>query len=228
MENRNNEANCGHSAELMSYLYGELDREESRVFKTHIDTCRSCAAESVEFAGLRESIAEMRAEFQGLPTPPIDIPYRAREVGSEPISIFESIRAFLAGFRAFSVGAAAVFLLAFGVGLYFLTADRGSDLAGGNQNRKNAIASPTVEPTASRTPETVKSETVNPNAPTTPAPVKAADKRVTPEPKPKPETRRTAPNSNKKPKQSAPIFDEGEEEDDTLRLADLFGDIGTE
>ncbi len=72
----NIEKACVHGEEIVSYLYDEMPAAGRKEFETHLLECSSCTH---EFAGL--SLARLEVyewngrEFAKLPTPPIVIPY---------------------------------------------------------------------------------------------------------------------------------------------------------
>lgn len=56
---------CGRENELIAFLYGELDPEETIIFRSHMQECQSCSAELREFTGIRESVVAWRNEALG-------------------------------------------------------------------------------------------------------------------------------------------------------------------
>lgn len=224
-----NESNCGKSGELMSYLYGEIRPDDSQRFERHIGSCESCAAEAASFASLRAAIGDWKSEFEELRTPIIDIPYPVREVASAPVSIFDSVRAFLSFPKLAAVSLALLFISA-GFVFYLSGSDSGSLIAGGNQNRSKAVTSPTAQPASTNVEKSV--EPKSPEIAITtqdPQPEKVSDRRSAPERATKSGPRKVAGNDKKSIKKQPPtLIDEADDEDKSLRLADLFDEIGTE
>ena len=58
-------AGCGRAEELVTYLYGELAGEESRLFRLHLDACGACREELAALGGVREAVGVWRAEALG-------------------------------------------------------------------------------------------------------------------------------------------------------------------
>jgi hypothetical protein len=125
MTNNNNHYHqpCDFSETLVSYLYGEIDAAESLKFQTHLAQCLNCAAELAGFGAVRSQVAEWRLEeFAPMGAPAIELParenYASRANGViitdekvSPQGWFEGIRAFFTpqiaigavGFAAFII-----------------------------------------------------------------------------------------------------------------------------
>lgn len=232
-----NDADCRFAVDVLSYLYGELPVNETGRIETHLVECAGCATEAESFAALRGSLAEWKREFDLMPTPAIRIDEPRSVVSAAPTtSIFDTIRAFLAGFPMLAAtSAAALLVVGFGA-FYLLTLDRNNDVAETSQNR------PKASPTTKSTP-TAKSETVDTTAtvsnvpaktndsPADAKPVKIAERRSKPaaDTPARPNNRKTNVNPPKNDRAQAPTLSEDNgDEDDTLRLADLFDEIGSE
>lgn len=231
------EAGCGSAADVLSYLYGELQANEIGRIESHIATCGVCAAEAEAFSALRGSLADWKREFDLIPTPPIRIEEnRTALPAAGSMSVLESIRAFLAGFPMFAAtSAAALLVVGFGA-FYLLTLDRNNDVAETSQNR------PKASPTASSSPAG-KSEPVDTTASVSNVPSKAKESTTDVKPakaaerQPKSTADKTPRNVNRSTNVSRPkndraqvptLGEESGDEDDTLRLADLFDEIGSE
>jgi len=63
---------CGHSEELVAYLYGESTPVKAELFRRHLDACAACREELAAFGGVREGLGEWRAEVLGS-LPSLDI-----------------------------------------------------------------------------------------------------------------------------------------------------------
>ena len=85
--NKNIEKTCVHGVEIVSYLYDEMPEPGRKVFESHLLNCTACTD---EFAGLslaRLDVYEWNShEFAALPTPFIAIPYE----NTDQVSWFES------------------------------------------------------------------------------------------------------------------------------------------
>ena len=65
----------GHEADLVSYLYGEMDPAARDRFELHLETCDPCAVELGAYADARLGVIEWRRnDFEHLATPAIIIP----------------------------------------------------------------------------------------------------------------------------------------------------------
>jgi hypothetical protein len=252
-EKNGHDPSCNYAVDVVSYLYNEIGGAEKREFESHLTGCNTCSAELASFSGVRSSVNNWRSlAFDPLATPVIDIPF---ETQIEPAPVVAGWRGtILTDFKrlfAFSpwppaaVGFAA---LAIFIGLGFFAFSyfnkTGNDLA-----RNKAVDRPAVSPTV----ESVKgpgevainnsntqpkgddtgSSSVKPAEPEGTA-IKVAATQSTPKNKPV----KTGPDaaSPKKPgdkpstqqNQKAPNLNNyTEEEDKTLRLADLFEEIDT-
>ncbi|MFL6228619.1 MAG: anti-sigma factor family protein [Pyrinomonadaceae bacterium] len=59
---------CGRAEQLVNYLYGESDAEESAGFEQHLSVCAACRDELQAFGQVREAVGAWRAElWQGAP-----------------------------------------------------------------------------------------------------------------------------------------------------------------
>jgi anti-sigma factor RsiW len=223
---------CESHGELLEFLYGELDAGRAGAFRAHLDSCAECGTEVLAFSSLRGSIGVWKSEFDRIGTPLIRIPSPEREVtvvaGSEP-SFVDSVRAFLAGFPALATGSLAIVAFVGGIALYLLFSGGAAEIARDNGNRDTPVATPA--PTASPAGVTVPPKRTEPETAAKPKddprPVKIADKPVNRTTRT--ETRKIAGNERNRPRGSRPTLSgEDDEDDDTIRLADLFDEIGTE
>lgn len=239
---------CGYAGDIVSYLYDEIESGERLKFESHLAGCQSCGTELAAFSNVRSSVIDWRTEeFGWLPTPQIVIPYETVE--ERPVVITARRGTILTDLkRLFSFAPWPPAFAAFGAlavlaGLAFFAViyvnNEGMDVA---DNRK-ATVSPTVEPE--------KNEIVRANSNTSPGPEQAASvppKIVAPENGPqKISVVTTAPKDKNAPvfkdlkapnkpgekntppeKQKAPSLNNyTDDEDTTLRLADLFEEIDT-
>jgi hypothetical protein len=255
MSNFNN--HCDFSEMLMSYLYGEIGAAESDKFKGHLAQCPHCAEELAGFAVLRSQVADWRQEeFAPLSAPAIVLPVATpikQSVKKSPIiitedplsppSLLDSIRAFFTPPVMIGAAGFAAVLLCLGLIFTFMSSQNSP-----NFGDKNLVAS--NAPVKENKPVKIENdgpEKVNDVAKTiTPAPKQiesiAPVKAVAKTSKPVREyagyqiknnvAGRTRPqNTPRQLKQPDTYLDTElykETEDDSLRLADLFGEAGTE
>jgi hypothetical protein len=254
MVNKDNNSACVFSEALISYLYGEIGEREKAGFEAHLQKCGVCAEELSAFGAVRSSINEWRElDFATLQTPAVELPAPEKPAfEAEKISPSRSRLAFLSEFFSFSrswTGAAAAFAaLLICAGLFylsvgFLSENGGKDIS--ENIRKSSVAAtiPDVKPSA-KTPQT---ETAEPrkqirrteSEKIENASVSYANERQNAKTAENVHRRRqnvqTAPSAVKKHAKNAPrnakIQDSelfafrDDEEDESLRLIDLFEEI---
>lgn len=246
---------CRFAEQLIDYLYGESARAEEARIEAHLKTCRSCADEIKAFQTVRSSVLEWRAEeFETLIQPKID---RATIVGVAPtVETNESATRF-GGWRqifsfnpAFAAAAVAILIVCAGVVFFALNFSGNQEVAeiGDVKNAVAPIAAPTAE--NSNRQETRIADDKKPTEKAV-APVQSPlnapaerERRIEP-PKTavkvsdgaKVETVNRRPkDAGEANKKSAPVKkqrvpnlnDAAEDEDDeTIRLADLFAELDT-
>lgn len=244
---------CGFAGDIISYLYDEIDSAEKLKFESHLAGCKVCGAELAAFEGVRSSVIDWRREeFGWLPTPQIVIPYEIAEEAPTIIEVaprstiltdFKRLFSFAPWPPAFTAFGALVVLagLAFFAASY-INSKQGVDLA----DNRNAIVSPTVDP--GKAPVKDEIARTNTNTASSPEQASVTPKNVTPENAPQkisvvtttPKDKNVAapkdPKNSNKPgekntspeKRAAPSLNNyTEDEDTTLRLADLFEEIDT-
>ena len=227
-----NDVNCKHSNEIVPYMYGELARSATSEFEAHLLECQVCTDEFAAMSAARYEVYDWKKlEFDPLATPAIEIPFG----DVVAVSWIEKLRAAFAGSWAMPASAlASVAIVLAIVALFVVSRDQVNELA---QEKGNVLANDNTN-TRKSAPQTVVNEP--PAAPRGPA---ADPEREAPRPtvvKDTPATKRpvnnqptTAPRSSaprQAAKQTPPVprlNDFAEEEDNSLRLAELFEDIDT-
>ena len=227
--------------ELLSYMYGELDGRRSADFESHLQLCDACTAELANVADARLGVIEWRREdFEPLATPVIVLP------AIEPVAavqkggiaaVIESIKNLPAWASAgMALAPAAVLFGVFYFGYFNVPATR-NDVA--TTATAPAAAEKVLEPVATvnngseKTVVAVETNTRDHNAVAAKAQPVAVRRNATPERiaakhfVSQPLRTETA-TAVKTIKKSAPRLSSFDEEDDkSLRLADLFAQIGT-
>ena len=94
MKNEVNTPGCGREDALIAFLYGELNDDESQMFRRHVHDCAACSAELASFQEVRESVVAWRNESLGGVSSP------AAETASLPAAIRQKPSA-LAAWRQF-------------------------------------------------------------------------------------------------------------------------------
>ena len=246
--NNHKNSDCGYAEQLVSYLYDEAGAAESAAFEAHLKSCAACADEMKAFSGVQFSISDWKAnEFDALAAPIIEIPYERAEKTVEVAGIKESwlsgLRNLFSLNRTLSLATASLAVLAVCVGivLFALNARKGNDLA--DSGNKKPVISPTVE----KSPEQSNPTNVQNITPdlkpvieqTKPQPEQAvqpttkkttvvkASQRETPK-----DAKKTVPKKDdvrrNKNNDLPPGVLGDEDEDDTLRLAEIFDEIDTD
>lgn len=66
---------CKHADELIAFLYGELNKVESRAFAQHLQACDLCNQEFAAFSNIRSSVVAWRNESLGRISSRANLPY---------------------------------------------------------------------------------------------------------------------------------------------------------
>jgi hypothetical protein len=76
LDNNHNDSTCAFAEQIVSYLYGEINTQEKGIFEAHLNSCQKCADEFAGFSVVHSSVIQWRnEEFLSLETPLIEIPY---------------------------------------------------------------------------------------------------------------------------------------------------------
>ncbi len=247
-------SSCRFADELVSYLYGEIEANEKIKFEKHLKDCFDCQSEFEGFQFTRASILEWRdEEFSYLPLPSFEVSTKANLSTAES-GISRSWFAVLRNLFSFNPAyamALAIAVVGIGVSFYALNFTKNTETAHLQVNK--IIEKPVVSPTKEvfekpretfdpdKNPDKKSSsafENINPvkeqKRETVVAPIKAAVKvpakaaksnsdnqpiglKESNDKKSSPVKKRQAPNLNQ-------IEDE---EDQSIRLADLFAELDT-
>ncbi len=241
MVNNGNNANCGFSDEIVSYIYDEIGAAERKTFEKHLADCAVCTDEFAAVSNARFSVFEWRREeFEPLATPEFAIPYAEKQH-----EVDEGVSTgFLAGVRGllsisgWPVAVAAGLVICLGLGLVAMNYLGSGQLqiasnasmppvnTPDNTKRDDSAASTKTDPEpVVNTASTGNKDNFEPKA----RPVKAVDIHTA---KPDRQTQssrqrsadRFAVEQNAKPQlRKAPSLSNFDENDDkSLRLSDLF------
>lgn len=244
----NHNGSCEFASELVDYMYGEIAESGRDTFDAHLPDCESCTAELAGISSARLSVMEWRAaEFDSLQTPAIVIPYKNVERYAEQ-GWLASLRGFLASSPGWAAAAAIIPISVVCLGVALFTLDvfgpvevAQQNNAGSNTPRPNQRSgvdgnvarletAPEMEASKHQQDNDITDESVR--APVTSVKV---SERTAPRPR-----KAKADSTHKPPKatdqdqpptrrQRAPRLNNFEdEEDDSLRLADLFAQTDTE
>lgn len=231
--------NCEFESEIVSYIYDELAASARAKFESHLAGCSACTDEFAGISNARFSVFEwQREEFAPLVTPEIVIPYERpvkAVVSTENEGWFAGLRSSLFGLPGLAGAAAAVLVT---VGAVYLAVNYNSV----DEQRAAGVNSPVV---VEQTPVSLPKNDVN-EKPSTNAPRSEVVSTNTPASKeykivrtsnveriPRQIKNLTAESlpptviEKNKPVQKAPALSTLDEDDDrSLRLADLFDEGG--
>lgn len=223
---------CAFHGELLSFLYGEMPAGRANSFREHLGSCPECGSEFAALSSLRRSIGDWKSEFDRVETPSIELPDRVPTVAGparrDP-TFLESVRTFLSGFPALAAGSLGLLAIVGGIAIYLISGSDHSEIAreNGNRNTPAATPSPTAAPQTVQIPEKPIGPETAPKKANDARTVGIADKR--PNRTMRTDTRKVAGNEPKRRRGANPtLLGEDDEEDDSIRLADLFDEIGTD
>ncbi len=235
MLNNGHKKECGFADEIVAYIYDEIGQTERTKFESHLANCSACTDEFAGISNARFSIFEyQKEEFAHLATPEIVIPYAPKSHEVETAGFFAGLRDMLtlSGWSSAVAVAAAVFVC-IGLGFVAMNYVRSDQSIASN---KIPVNIPVIAPVVTTNPQEV-AEQKNPEA-TTPSnksvdggirPVRAAvvsqhrvfQRNLTADTKTRVDPSPTQKNLK------APVLSNYDEDDDkSLRLADLVDDGG--
>jgi hypothetical protein len=218
--------NCDLGIEMMAYMYDEMAPAERMNFETHIADCSICTDEFAVISNSRFSVYEWkRDEFDPIATPRFVIP---AEASTEPVTVgwLAGLRGLLTGWPA-AVAFAAVATVFIGAGLFAFT-----DIGGPRE-----VATTSMPPVMNEIP-VVKTEPMTPDTTITANPsitIQTAKATYKPQraiqAKVEKKSSGTMDNGSTRavntPLPKKPNLSNFDDDDDqTLRLADLFDDGG--
>ena len=236
-----NDANysaCRFSADIVPYMYGELVGSESSVFESHLLQCGECTDEFAAISGARYEVYEWKKlAFDPLATPRFTIPMEAEVVSVSSATWLDKVRAAVStgwATPAFAIGGLII------VSMYaasFIFSERGvPEVASNIENVRTVDATAGPEPVL-EAPEypraddgsdgdarrferkTVETSTAN----------RASDRRRVSKTKEAPPraVKLKAESARTKPIDPPRLNEFAEDEDTSLRLAELLDEIET-
>lgn len=248
MNNNHKNSTCAYGETLVEYLYGEASGTRKSEFEKHLNNCEACADELAAFSGVHFAIDDWKAkEFAPLAAPLIEIPYERKIEVSKGSWLSAFVRdLFSLSPRAWTLttATAAVLVVCVGIALFALNAGKNDELTQTNKNTKPAVV-PSSEKTQSANDNQNKQQNkdVSPNeAPRQPQPdVAVSDDqnqknnravKVSNNPRPAQKTdnvqKNNAAKRNDKNRTAPKMLPDEDDEDDSLRLAELFEEIDAE
>ncbi len=249
MLNNNHNPSCAFAEQIVSYLYGETIGKEKATFDAHLNNCASCADELAGFGFVRASIVEWKTEeFLNLETPSINIPYPIA-VATEKQSWLGELRKLFALSLTWAT-AFAVLIVCVGLVLLAVNFSNDKNIARKVEKPTNAVVSPTVEEKPTPPIEETAKQTPTEELPK-PSNIENASEKYSPQSAPKNQFVKVSNNVRKNKgvtqtannvvnirklkddkttltarKQVVPKLNSlEEEEDNSVRLADLFAEV---
>ncbi|MEQ1763237.1 MAG: hypothetical protein ABL984_08845 [Pyrinomonadaceae bacterium] len=217
---------CSHGGDMLAYLYDEMAVADRGSFELHLADCGTCIDNFAELSQSRYPVYEWkRAEFDRLPTPRVVIPVEAASV-----SWFEKLRATFAFRPAFAFGTfAAIAVVASLAALVMIGGSYGTNEVAGGVPPVVTPVLPTPEVDL-RLPEQGTSQVAIADEPKATArreeTPKAIVKASSAAPKQAARSARPKATQQAKRNERIPALNTADEEDDSLRLADIFEEIG--
>ena len=251
----NHKNSCQFAEQIVFYLYDEFEAKEKLIFEAHLKDCRICADEYAGFGFVRSSVLEWRdADFSTLAAPTFAIPANDIEnfspvLSTESRSWFDQIRQMFSFSPALAATALAVAIVGVGIAFFAFNFLGRKEIA--EQPKEKDLVRATVSPTIETTKKIANSadkiaETyLPPTSDTTNLPKEAKRVKTIESEKAVVKVSTGAPRNNltntavapketpdKKlspvKKQRVPNLNElDEDEDETIRLADLFDELDT-
>jgi hypothetical protein len=225
-------AKCKFAADIVPYMYAELPASETPAFESHLPDCESCTDEFALISSARYEVYDWKKlEFDPLPTPRFVIP------SEEPLlveSLTNRIRAAFASTWAIpATGFAALAVIAIFAAAMIVSDDRAVEVASNTNVQPPSVVIPSLPDPA--VPDVAEKKS------TTPDRAVVATAASKPSPSQHQVGRRPALRENRpdrmiearttavqKQEEKAPTLNEfGDDEDNSLRLAELFEDIDT-
>jgi Putative zinc-finger len=243
LDGTNYNSPCSFAEEIVEYIYDEMNGETKARFETHIAKCSSCADELAGFGIVRSKVSDWKLkEFSPLATPIIELPIvQTIENTQVKRRWFESLRDLVMLSPAWMTQTAAFATLAICFGIAFYAFNSQAVIDEVSPPQYIAEATPNVFPTPPiKLQPTPKVEVTEPNpskptvtvvkTTTQPTPKKVVVQAVQTEIKPVVIAPKNKPNRGAKiavkPKKSdVNLLSNEDDEDDSLRLSDLFEEI---
>lgn len=213
---------CNDGGDMLAYLYNEMPSADRETFELHLADCGTCIDDFAELSQSRYPVFEWKQlEFDPLPTPRVVVPFETPSV-----SWFDKLRASLAFRPAFAFGTVAAVAVVAAVTAFIVIRDP--------VNTEVAEVAPVVTPALPSASveidepevrgevliEQPQKELLRREAPKA---VRASVRGSTPTIQPN----RLKPTQQARRQEPLPTLSSvDEDEDDSLRLADIFDEVG--
>ena len=223
---------CGFNGDVLSYLYNEISEGDRDRFESHLEACESCVSEFASLSDARYSVYEWKAiEFAPMETPAIVIPVEATKA-----SWFDAIKTAFAFPRGLVAAGAGFAVIALVVIVAFIGFSGPDDETVAHQGNTQVTPLPTQGQTTSASPQNIdygQTPSNDTSVVSLPHPKEVQKVQIVKASVRAPKNNRSTTAVNKTRDSStrnanAPRlvrFDDND--DDSLRLAELFNDIDT-
>lgn len=124
MKNGSDNFKNEHGFEFVSYIYGELNKAGRDAFESHLTACDECAMELAAFSDARLGVIEWRREdFDHLETPAIVVPWSSRkQVFAKPVGAFTRFVDSLGALPMFAKAGTGFAAAALAIGIFYFGA----------------------------------------------------------------------------------------------------------
>ncbi|HVF31039.1 MAG TPA: hypothetical protein VNA22_08715 [Pyrinomonadaceae bacterium] len=220
---------CAFSADIVPYMYGELVTFESNAFESHLLECEECTEEFAAVSSARFEVYDWKKlEFDPLRTPAFEIPH-AQPAYAGQATWIEKLRAAVS--RPWAVpGAAFAAIALFSVmaASFYFKGDDGQAVAKNDAETPPTVARPEIRLPEVESPKAVSGENTEPKRHI----VKAASGPTAAPRRPvrRVETVQPKVAAVQQVRTNAPALrlnEFNDDEDTSLRLAQLFDDVDT-
>ena len=232
----------GHGFEFLSYIYGELDETARNIFEEHLVGCDDCTFELAAYSDARLGVIEWRREdFDHLESPAIVIPWVSEKDSAE--SVYEPVGALsrfieaVSSFPLFAKAGMGLTAAALAIGVFYFVINSPSEKTKEVAANKSAETKPFVAPNDRPSEDNTGAVAINKeesspkeirNIAARPERVRRSVVAVKENYRQQPVRRSETASANKAVIKSAPTLSSVQEEkDSSLRLADLFAEIGS-
>ncbi|HUF04028.1 MAG TPA: zf-HC2 domain-containing protein [Aridibacter sp.] len=224
---------CGTGESLVGYIYGEMDEASKAEFEDHLSACDSCAEELASFSVLRISVGELKSSELAF-----ELPSAVEEPGTAGLlARFTGALSASFGLKALAGASVGVIILLLGVIAFNIlsTGDLNDQIANVSPVEENAAENPAVPLSEPGIGEIAESGSAEAEPVKETVPLRASDEPEISRPqnslvkKRSPQRSVSVPPSQLAENNDVPRLSEAadeEFEDDSLRLTDLFSEIG--
>ena len=210
---------CTDGGDMLAYLYDEMPSADRDRFELHLSDCGTCIDDFAELSQSRFPVYEWKQlEFDPIPTPRITIDYAP----ASNARWFDKIRAAFALAPGYAFGGVAALLLVGAIAGVFVFRSGGEEIASTVEPSPSPVRS-VVDSTPIDTPEQSQATAKPQPKPASQSKVEKVSARSVSRPV---RAKTTTPAPKKK--ETVPVYiTAGDDEDDSLRLSDIFAELDT-